>query len=336
MRLFLRDQSALIMMYVIQLIVTALIYLLDGYRHYAIIFYASLLSTSLLAVYLVYRYLSNRSFYNRLAQPLTTMESFSSHSQQTPLAEALQQLLGSQFRLYQSELLHYKHKNGDHIQFINQWVHQMKTPISVIHLLIQDEDDKRYSAIGDELDRLRKGLETVLYTARLDSFEHDFYVETLNLEQIIRAVTSSQKRLFIRSGIFPQIEIDNEIQIASDDKWLSFVLTQLITNAIRYTPEGSDRKVHFRGYRIDDEQAVLEVKDEGVGIPKSDLPKVFDAYFTGENGRQYQESTGMGLFLVKQICRKLGHQVEVESEVGKGTIVRIRFMSREARNLTTV
>lgn len=323
MRLFLRDQSSLIVIYIIQLIVTAAVYWLDGNRHVGVSIYAALLSGSLLVIYLVYRYLSNRSFYNRLEQPLTKMESFTRNMQQSPLSEGLQQLLKSQFRLYQTELLQYKHKTEAHTEFINQWVHQMKTPISVIHLHIQNEDDSRSGAIGDELDRLRKGLETVLYTARLESFERDFYVETLNLESVVRTVTSSQKRLFIRSGVFPVIEISSKLEITSDEKWLSFVITQLITNAIRYTREGSNRKVYFQGYRTDNGQTVLEIRDEGVGIPKSDLPRVFDAYFTGENGRQFQESTGMGLFLVKQICDKLGHQVELESEAGKGTVIRI-------------
>lgn len=323
MRLFLRDQLPLMLLYIVQLVVITTIYWLDGYRNIEISMYAGLLSTCLFGGYLILRYLKNRSFYQRLEKPLISMEDLSNEIQHTPLAEGLQRLLKSQFQYYRTDLHNYKHRLEEHIQFINQWVHQMKTPLSVIHLMIQDEDNPRSSAIGDELDRMKKGLEMVLYTARLDTFDRDFYVETLNMEKIVRAVTSSQKRLFIRKRVFPVFQFDSHIKIASDEKWLSFVLTQLITNAVRYTIE-ENQKIYFHGYSHG-KNKVLEIRDEGVGIPKSDLARVFDPYFTGENGRNFQESTGMGLYLVKQICEKLGHQVEIESEVENGTTVRIIF-----------
>ncbi|MEH7505747.1 sensor histidine kinase [Neobacillus drentensis] len=323
MKLFFREQLALIIIYFLQLVVITSIYWLDGYHHLVISLYAAFLSGCLLIGYLLFRYITNRSFYQRLEKPLTSMEDFTSNVQQSPLAEGLQQLLISQFRHYKADIHNYKYKLEGHIQFINQWVHQMKTPLSVIHLMVQDEDDPHFIAIGDELDRLKKGLDMVLYTARLDTFERDFYVETLNLQTIVRSVTSSQKRLFIRKKVFPLIKIDVSLSVASDEKWLSFVITQLMTNAIRYTVE-ENRKIYFDGYKRGI-NTVLEIRDEGVGIPPSDLPRVFDPYFTGENGRTFQESTGMGLHLVKQISEKLGHHIEIESIVNQGTTVRIIF-----------
>ncbi|MCM3117978.1 sensor histidine kinase [Neobacillus sp. MER 74] len=323
MRLFFREQLALILFYFLQLVVITGIYWLDDYRHLSISLYAAFLSTCLLIGYLFFRYITNRSFYQRMEKQLTSMDDFTSNVQQSPLAEGLQQLLKSQFRHYKTDLHNYKYKLEGHIQFINQWVHQMKTPLSVIHLIVQDEDDSRSSAIRDELDRLKKGLDMVLYTARLDTFERDFYVETLNLQTVARSVTSSQKRLFIRKRVFPVIEIDGGLQVASDEKWLSFAITQLMTNALRYTVE-ENRKIYFHGYKRGI-NTVLEIRDEGVGIPQSDLPRVFDPYFTGENGRNFQESTGMGLHLTKQICEKLGHRIEIESTINQGTNVRIIF-----------
>ncbi|MDN3019866.1 sensor histidine kinase [Paenibacillus sp. BSR1-1] len=321
MKLFFREQILLIIFYLLQLLVISFIYWLDGYRNLRISLYAAFLSGFLLIGYLFIRYMTNRSFYQRLEKPLTSMEDFSGNLQLSPLAESLQRLLKSQFRHYKTDLHNYKYKLEGHIQFINQWVHQMKTPLSVIHLIIQDEDDPRFTAIGDELDRLKKGLEMVLYTARLDTFDRDFYVETLDLQKVVRTVTSSQKRLFIRSRVFPSFQFEGNLSVATDEKWLSFVLTQLITNAVRYTVEAG-RKVYFHGYHRG-MNVILEVRDEGVGIPSSDLPRIFDPYFTGQNGRNFQESTGMGLHLVKQICEKLGHRIEIESTLYKGTIVRI-------------
>ncbi|OAH52604.1 hypothetical protein AWH48_14500 [Domibacillus aminovorans] len=323
MKLFFREQLPLIFIYFFQLFVISFIYWLDGYRDVKMTLYASLLSSVLLIGYLAFRYMTNRSFYHRLEKPIISMEDFTNEAQQTPLADGLQQLLISQFRHYRTDIHNYKHKLNGHIQFINQWVHQMKTPLSVIHLMIQDEDEPRFIAIGDELDRLKKGLEMVLYTARLDTFEQDFYVETIHLETVIRSVTSNQKRLFIRKRVFPSIQIDGNLMITSDEKWLSFLLTQIITNAVRYTIE-ENRKIYFHSYKHGAD-TIVEIQDEGVGIPRSDLPRVFDPYFTGENGRNFQESTGMGLYLVKQICKKLGHRIEIESTVHQGTTVRIIF-----------
>lgn len=323
MKLFFREQFALIFFYILQLVVITVIYWLDGYHDLKISLYAAFLSGCLLVGYLFFRYITNRSFYQRLEEPLTSMEDFTSIVQKSPLAEGLQQLLKSQFRHYKTDLHNYKYKLEGHIQFINQWVHQMKTPLSVIHLMVQDEDDPRFLAIGDELDRLKKGLDMVLYTARLDTFERDFYVETLDLQTVVRSVTSSQKRLFIRKKVFPLIQIDGDLNVASDEKWLSFVIMQVMTNAIRYTVE-ENRKIYFKGFTRGI-NTVLEIRDEGVGIPLSDLPRVFDPYFTGENGRNFQESTGMGLHLVKQICQKLGHRLEIESIINQGTTVRIVF-----------
>jgi signal transduction histidine kinase len=243
--------------------------------------------------------------------------------QSAPLSQSLSKLIKDQSEMYKQELQLYKNQLDQHIQFMNQWVHQMKTPLAVIDLIIQNQQGKEGIAISYELDRLKKGLEMVLYTSRLSVFDRDFYVEKLSLESIIRAVTSDLKRLFIRKKIFPQFQLEPSLTVTSDEKWLSFVIMQIAINAVRYSPI-EDSKIIFRSHRLEN-RIILEVIDSGVGIPTSDIPRVFDAHFTGQNGRNFQESTGMGLFLVKQICQKLDHQVEIKSKVGIGTTVCISF-----------
>lgn len=323
MRLFFRDQRPFILTYVLQLALITLVYWLDGYRHATISLYAALLSTCILAAFLIVRYWTNRSFYRLLEQVPVSLRAFADMKPGSPLADSLQRFLNTQYRLYLQEIGEQQSKIEGHRHFMNQWVHQMKTPLSVIHLMVQHEDDSRSVAIGDELDRLRKGLEMVLYAARLDTFEHDFVVETLDLGTLVRSVASAQKRLFIRRKVYPVIEIPEGLSVASDEKWLSFVLTQLITNAVKYTVK-ERANLRFRG-SARGRETVLEIEDEGVGIPASDLPRVFDAYFTGDNGRSFQESTGMGLYLAKEICMKLGHRLELESQEGAGTTARIVF-----------
>ncbi|MBD2846720.1 sensor histidine kinase [Paenibacillus sp. IB182496] len=326
MRLFVREQAPLAAVYAAQLALTALVYWLDGYRNVENALYAALLSGALFAGYLTYRYVTHRRFY-QLLESGGEREAELGDPSSSPLPEHLQRLLRLQLRRSRTELQQVRQTIDAHIQFINQWVHQMKTPLAIVHLIVQREDDARFQAIGDETDRLQKGLDMVLYTARLDAFEQDMHVETLELAELARAAASQQKRLFIRNRVFPSIDVPAGIRVATDEKWLIFALTQLLTNAVKYTPktkEPARRVVYVRG-AMEDGGAMLEVRDRGIGIPDSDLPRVFNPYFTGENGRTVQEATGMGLYLVKQICDKLGHRIEIESEVGTGTVVRIRF-----------
>ncbi|GIO83410.1 sensor histidine kinase [Paenibacillus faecis] len=332
MKLFLKDHRALVAVYALQLLAVSGVYWLDGYRDGYVVLYAGLLSGCLLAGYLLIRFLTHRSFYACLEQD-GAMDAFKEVEPRTPLSESLYRLLKKQYRAYVTEINAQQYKITRHLQFISQWVHQMKTPVSVIHLLVQDSDDARFVAVGDEVDRLRKGLDLVLYTTRLDGFAQDFMVEKLELEALVRSVVSEQKRLFIRSKVFPRMQFPSgeRLFIATDEKWLSFALTQVLTNAVRYTTK-ENANLTLRAYRRD-EETVLEISDEGVGIPASDLPRVFEAYFTGENGRNFRESTGMGLYLVKQICDQLGHRVEIESAVMEGTTIRIRFGGRRTETL---
>lgn len=322
MKLFLREQIPLCILNILQISFFVLILWLDGFHNQTILLYPIFFSFFLLLLYLCFRYLTNRTFYQRLSTSVHSIDTVEMKIQSAPLSQSLGKLLKEQSKIYKQELQLYKDQLDQHIQFMNQWVHQMKTPLAVMDLIIQNQQDKESNAISYELDRLNKGLDMVLYTSRLSSFDRDFYVEKLNLESIVRAVTSDLKRLFIRKKIFPQFQLEPSLVITSDEKWLSFVIIQLAINAVRYSPANS--KIIFRSHKQKN-RIILEVIDSGVGIPSSDIPRVFDAHFTGQNGRNFQESTGMGLFLVKQICQKLGHQVDIESEEGKGTTVYMFF-----------
>ncbi|MEK5058958.1 hypothetical protein BK126_01400 [Paenibacillus sp. FSL H7-0326] len=322
-RLFLREQTPLIFIYFIQLAVITFVYWLGGFKNWPIALYAALLSGALFVGYMTYRYLTHRRFYKRLSEPVASVEEITYTSEHAPLPESLHQLTLSHNRVYQTRLLGIKEQLDQHIHFIHQWVHQMKTPLSVLHLMNQGRDDEESAAIGDELDRMRKGLDMVLYAARLDSFEHDLYIEPVSLNTLVRSVTSEQKRLFIRNHVFPYVDIDPQLQVISDEKWLKFIVTQLLTNAVKYSG-GRNKKIQFRGYKQKD-QIILSVEDEGIGIPKEDINRVFDPFFTGENGRTVQESTGMGLYLVKEVADRLGHSITLSSVQHQGTRIELIF-----------
>ncbi|USG66385.1 sensor histidine kinase [Brevibacillus ruminantium] len=325
MRLFLRDQWAFLTMFFIQLFLLILIFALDGYWNPSLISYAVFLCFFFGGCFLAFRYLSNRLVYQRLSAPVRTLEELTLAHGNSPLGRAMDQTFQDQYRLFKEQLHAYETKQRDHTTFIQQWVHQMKTPISVIHLLLQDEDDPRVESVREEVDRIKRGLETVLYSARLDRFEQDFLIEPVSLRRLAQNVVSENKRLFIRNQIYPELAVDEHWVVESDEKWLSFVLNQLLTNAVRYSDKKGS-KVTIRSFARG-KHVVLEVEDSGIGIPSEDIQRVYQPYFTGENGRKYPESTGMGLYLVKEICGRLSHEVELESKVGVGTKVRIIFFA---------
>lgn len=322
LKLFFRDQFPLILINLIQLSLILIVIWVGGFRELSILLYAMFLGAFLLTIYLLFIYLTHRAFYRRLANPIARLDEVFETLDSASISAALSDLLKQQHCLYMNELELQKKKKSEHVTFINQWVHQMKTPLSVIELIIQDYDDEQMMSIREETDKLDKGLEMVLYAARLEVFEQDFHIHPVSLKQIIDEVISENKRLFIKKHVYPEVNI-SKTTVESDEKWLAFIITQIITNAVKYST-GKSEKIYIYEEKDAKETALL-IQDNGVGIPKSDLKRVFDTFFTGENGRVYRESTGMGLSLVREVCEKLGHEVKIESTQGKGTLVRVSF-----------
>ncbi|MBD5797732.1 hypothetical protein BHU24_26285 [Bacillus pseudomycoides] len=322
-KLFIREHIPLLCFTIFQFIAIFLVYWFDGYRHMTTALYAMFLGLCFLIAYLLYRYFTHKSFYERLANPLRSLDESVQKSDFAVLSTALHELLEVQYRHYQNQLQVQERKNEEHLTFMNQWIHQMKTPLSVIELLTQDEVDPRFESINEEADKLKKGLEMALYVARLETFIQDFYVERVQLYKLVNEAIHEHKRFFIRNFVYPEVKIEKDIIVESDAKWLQFLVGQILSNAIKYST-GSREKIILKAYNVD-KRVILEVSDFGVGIPKQDIPRVFQPFFTGENGRDFKESTGMGLYLVHEIAKHLGHKVEIYSEVKKGTTVRIIF-----------
>ncbi|PGW47445.1 sensor histidine kinase [Bacillus thuringiensis] len=323
MKLFLREHVPFIGFSFMQLVVILSVYWLDGYDHVSTALYSVFLGICLLIGYLTYRYFSHRRFYNKLSTPSKTLHESIQEMDSTPLSVALQNVLETQYSQYQYQLKTWEYKQKEYLTFLNQWVHQMKTPLSVIELITQEEDGESYESIVEEVDQMKYGLEMVLYMARLETFEQDFSVERVSLHDAVQEVVWDNKRLFIRSYVYPEVKVDPNIMVETDRKWLRFVINQVISNAIKYSA-GSRKNITMTTFE-EGSSVIFEIQDYGVGIPKEDLPRVFRPFYTGENGRKFKESTGMGLYLVKNIIAKMNHGIEIESEIGKGTKLRIKF-----------
>ncbi|MNW95692.1 Sensor histidine kinase GraS [compost metagenome] len=324
MKVFVREHIPLFLFGIAQQLLVLLVYWYDGYDHPLTALYACFLSLCLFAAYLGFRYYTHRLLYKRLTHPPATLKDSIQDGDTAPLSTAVSKLMDIQFRYYQDQLTKYEKHQQEHLVFMNQWVHQMKTPLSVIELITQSEEDPHFENIAEEADRIRRGLEMVLYMARLETFEQDFHVDKTPLRDIVQDVIHENKLYFIRSSVYPDNQIPDHYAAQTDAKWLRFMLQQIVSNAIKYS-EGSHSTITFTAFRHENTLS-LEIRDSGIGIPKSDIARVFRPFFTGENGRTYKESTGMGLYLVKEVAAKLGHEIELESAVSQGTTVRILFL----------
>lgn len=333
MKLFIKEHALLIVVQLIQFFVMVAIYFLDGYHHLLPALYTVFLGLFFLGVYLIYHYYSRRLFYKKLTSDLESLDQSLQKTEQTPISEALDRLLKNQYKHYQEQIKRLESKQEEHLKFMDQWVHQMKTPLSVIELIAQNLDEPDSSNIREETDRMKTGLNTILYMARLRTIEQDFHIKPVELAKLISEVNHENKRFYIRNQVYPNFTQEKDgITVETDEKWLFFMISQLIHNAVKYS-KGKSKTLSINIYERDKE-AVLEVKDYGVGIPETDKRRVFEPFYTGENGRKFRESTGMGLYLTEEAARQLGHRIELDSKAGEGSTFRIIFSVTQ--NLTSL
>ena len=204
------------------------------------------------------------------------------------------------------------------------WAHQIKTPISAMDLLLQ-EGEASPAALEQELLRIRQYVEMVLQYQRLAGIHHDLSLKRYSLEDLVRQAVKKTAVLFIHGHVSLEVAPFHAM-VLTDEKWLVFVLEQLLTNAVKYTPEG---RVTIS--LPDPEKAVLTIRDSGMGIQAEDLPRVFEKGFTGYNGRVDKKSTGIGLYLCKQVMDTLGHGLSIQSRMGEGTCVTLDLRRRELK-----
>ena len=205
-------------------------------------------------------------------------------------------------------------------EYIEQWIHEVKTPITAMKLICENN---RYSFTRDlmaELENINRFTEQALYYARSEHTEKDYSIREIALNNVIHGAIADNKYLLRQNNVAVTVE-DTEYSIYSDDKWLRFILDQLISNAVKYRT--GQPVLHFFAVKEKD-RIILSVEDNGIGIPASDLSRIFEKGFTGQNGRTIHSSTGIGLYLCKRLCDKLGIGIFASSE-GKGTTISLSF-----------
>lgn len=206
-------------------------------------------------------------------------------------------------------------------EYIETWVHEVKLPISTSKLLISNNKNEITLSIEEEVDRIDNYVEQVLYYARSGNVEQDYHMEWFDLKPLVHETVKKYARSLIQAQVSPRVD-DLDYCVLSDRKWVAFMLGQIIQNAVKYRKE--DASIHFFA-RKEGEGVTVYVEDNGVGIPGDALPRVFDKGFTGENIRGSSKATGMGLYLCRRLCRKLGLEISIESEVSQWTRVGLHF-----------
>lgn len=205
-------------------------------------------------------------------------------------------------------------------EYIEQWIHEIKTPITAMKLLCENHSVPFTRELMTELEKTDRFTEQALYYARSEHTEKDYSIRELRIFDVVHQAIADNKYLLLQNGVSLVID-ESDLTVYSDDKWIRFILDQLIVNAVKY--KGSKLELHFYAQRQGD-KIYLFVEDNGIGIPAGDLPRIFEKGFTGQNGRSRQNSTGIGLYLCKRLCDKLGIGICAESE-GEGTRIRLAF-----------
>ena len=203
------------------------------------------------------------------------------------------------------------------VEYFTVWVHQIKTPIAAMRLLLQETDTPENRALSEELMHIEQYVEMVLGYLRLDSNSTDYVLRRCELDAIVRQSVRKYAALFIRKKIRLDYQSVN-CTVLTDEKWLAFVIEQILSNALKYTRSGS---VTIRL----ESPCTLVIADTGIGIPPDELPRVFERGYTGCNGRTDKRATGLGLYLCKRILTQLGHGIDIRSAPGAGTAVRIHL-----------
>lgn len=211
------------------------------------------------------------------------------------------------------------HKTQDEtMEYITLWTHQIKTPLTALKLMADETDKPQKSEMESRLFEIEQYCDMMLQYLRLESESTDYVLQSYSVRLMVNQSVKYFARIFISKGISVHVDISEEEEIITDEKWMVFVLKQLISNALKYTEQGSV-SIYM------DENHNLVIEDTGIGIVKEDLPRIFERGYTGFNGRKDKKATGLGLFLVARIIKALNHHIEIDSEPLKGTKVIITF-----------
>ena len=226
----------------------------------------------------------------------------------------------------------YKYSQEDYKEYIELWIHEIKLPLATSKMIIENNKSTVTKSIEEELNSIENYIEQALYYARSNTVEKDYYIRKCTLQEIVNESIKKNKTSLIEEKIEINIH-DLDTIINTDSKWLIFILSQLIQNSVKYRNKKVSSKIEIYSIQRKD-STILYLKDNGIGIKESEINRVFDKGFTGTNGRlSSKKSTGIGLYLCKKLCEKLGMSIEITSIQGEKTELKLIFPNSSFINL---
>lgn len=277
---------------------------------------------------LIADYIRKKTFYNNFKCKLDSLD------QKYLIVEMLQEAYFLEGRILTDALYEidksmiekineYKMQVKDFKEYVELWIHEVKLPVASLTLMVHNQKGEQSKKLLSQLTRLDNYLEQILYYVRSENAEKDYLITKVNLSKVISNVALKNKDILLAKGI-DFVVSDVDIEVLTDSKWLEFIINQIVDNSIKYSKE---KNAYIKIVAKEESEVIgLIIYDNGKGISKSDLPRVFDKTFTGTNGRsESAKSTGMGLYLCRELCNKLGHKIQIISEEGKYTKVTILF-----------
>ena len=221
-----------------------------------------------------------------------------------------------------------------HREYIELWIHEVKTPLSAAKLMLTSMHGTQATKLKGEMERIETQIDQALYAARSTAVTSDYLIKSVPLAGAVRSACKKNMHALVDAGVSLRIDVGEEIDVLADEPWLVFMLSQVIGNAAKYQARSITFTAHEEEPETPRGRTVLEVKDDGRGIPSADVPRVFERGFTGSTGRATGTATGMGLYLVATICERMGLGVGIGSEEGVGTRVLFAFPHDRRRALS--
>lgn len=218
----------------------------------------------------------------------------------------------------------YKHLQEDYKEYIELWIHEIKTPIAASKMVIENHKTDVTKSIEEELDKIANYTEQALFYARSNTVEKDYYIKKCRLQEIVNETVKKNKNRLRQENVKMNLH-DLDVEVNTDSKWIVFILSQILQNSCKYKKSNGDLEIEMLA-KTGKESILFEIKDNGIGIPKGELTRVFEKGFTGTNGRMAnKKSTGIGLYLCKKLCDKLGMAIELNAVQGEGTKINLVF-----------
>lgn len=323
---FFKERSIFIAINILMLIFTAVLLISLKVDIYPIVFILIINLIGIL-IFHFYEFFKKKKYYDEIEKDLQSIDKKYLVSEVVPESDFIEgriihNIIGQANKSMNDEIAKYKLNIDEYREYIEMWVHEIKTPIATCKLIIENNDFKITRSIGEELERVEDYIEQSLYYTRSAALENDYIIKEINLRDSVNNIIRKNANILIAKGIKINIK-DIDKKVYCDSKWIEFILHQIISNSIKYMNK-KDSEINIYCEQFNDD-VVLNICDNGIGMNEKDKIKAFEKGYTGENGRVFVKSTGIGLYLCKKLCVKLGLGIKLESEKNIGTKISIIF-----------